>query len=329
MANGNKIGEAYVEIRADADKLGPELQGAKATVERETAEMGESVQKNVANKFQDASSKLSGFVGAATGLLGVAALANRVGDAIGKIAVEFLRAKDNALEFRRAAREIDDVQAAIDQLADSTASYTANLKNGFFILTDYVGLTEERSRAAKIAVLEEERTQRQAIAALERRNELERERVARLKEEAAARRQIIAENQALEDAQLTGVEKIAREEERARREVLQRIAETEDQLTKNALQRRLELIEQIADAQRKALAEQEAREKAADEERQRRAEESAQKQADALASALTGALDRISSAQRVNEAKTMASLREIQRMLESTALYQGHNGRAR
>lgn len=329
MAKGSKIGEAYVELRADADRMETELRDAKGTVERETAEMGQSVEKNVAGKFQDASSKLSGFVGAATGLLGVAALANRVGDALSKVVLSFTRAGDAARDFRQEARGLSsgELTNAIDELNDSVTSGGANLIDYYRRLTDWVGLSEESSRAAKIAILEQERAQRQANDALRRANELERARAQAQQESLKRLAEIEAGNRALIESQLTGLEKVNAREKEMRIEVFEAIAAEQDQRNKDALAKRLELISKIAQAERDAIAERERLEREADAERERRAAESAQKQADALASALTGAYERIASQQRVNDARLLGSLASIQRLLEQTR-FQGQHGRS-
>lgn len=329
MGKGNKIGEAYIELNADPTKLKQDMEAAKTVVEQETAQMGEAVEKNVAGKFQDASSKVSGFVGAATALIGVAAVANRIGDAIGRMAVAFSRADSAASEFRSSTRELADGKLAdeIDRLNDTVTSGTKNVSDWALRWLEYGGVLKDVSRASRIAILEEERAVRQLQVSQERAAELAKVRLQALKEDAATRRQIYQENEAIEISQLSGIERIAREEEQARREVLERIDRTDNELTQAALRRRLELIGIVAQAERDAIAETTRLEAEAAAARERLAVESAQKQADALASAFGGALDRVAHQQRSTNDKILGSLRELNQKLDQTARFAGHSRR--
>jgi hypothetical protein len=152
-----------------------DLQQAKAKVEATTREMGDSADKNIGGGFKDSIRAVTSFVGAVTSIVGTFYVFERLGEKIGTVVMAFVRAKDEALEFRRSLRDLstDQLSAEFDKVAKSTESGFARVVDWGKQLTDVVGLTEEASQAAKLAAIEAEQQQKQQADQIERRIELE------------------------------------------------------------------------------------------------------------------------------------------------------------
>ena len=177
MAFDNTVlGEAVVLLRADSStQMDADLQQAKAKVEATTREMGDSADKNIGGGFKDSIRAVTSFVGAVTSIVGTFYVFERLGEKIGTVVMAFVRAKDEALEFRRSLRDLstDQLSAEFDKVAKSTESGFARVVDWGKQLTDVVGLTEEASQAAKLAAIEAEQQQKQQADQIERRIELE------------------------------------------------------------------------------------------------------------------------------------------------------------
>lgn len=293
---GGKLGDAYVDIHGSTDNLKADLQSAKTETERSTADMGNSVDTHVTKRWQDASSKVTGFIGSVTSIVGVAYVFERLGERISKIALYFTRAGDAAREFRQdiSRLSVDQLNKQIDELNDSTTSGAANARDLFDRFTDYLGLTKNAARAAKLAILEEARAAETAREVAERASKIKQDRIKAEKEAAARRSEIDAQNEQLEIDQLQGIKKIEAERERAKRETLQKLEAEEDQLAKRRLEYQLTLIDKKYQAEIDKARD-------AEREKQRLAEDSARKQAEALASALTGALNQVLKQQATSQ----------------------------
>jgi len=328
MAAGkDKLGEAYVEIRADDSKLSGDMDKAEQVVEQKTEQMGENIDENVAEKIQGASSKVTGFIGAFTAMVGVGFLMERLGEKISKIALSFIRAKDNALEFQRSLRDAkstEELQKQLNDLNDSVTSGAANIANAYHAATDFFGLTEETSRGAKRALIEEEIAARRVNEVKKRAAELEKKRLALVKEitdaEKARYDKIKAENEQLEIDALSGIDKIERERERKRREVQKRIEEETNESNKRILKKQLDLIDKSFDKQIEAVRKIDDATRELDAQRiadkERQEIESIQRQADALERAMTNALKTIAGKQTTG-GNLAVPIKEVGRRIEA------------
>jgi hypothetical protein len=178
MALGqNKLGEAYVDVRARTEQLDADLTQAKNKTEQATAEMGTSAEKNIAKGFKQSISAVTSFVGAVTSIVATFVIFERLGEKIGSVVMAFVRAKDAALEFRRSLRDmnLEQLGKEFDEVAQKTESGFRRVVDWGAQLTDTIGLTEEASQKAKLAAIEAEMADQRRIISLERRNELQRE----------------------------------------------------------------------------------------------------------------------------------------------------------
>lgn len=288
---GNKMGDAYVEMHGDTAPLKRDVAEAKTVVETETAKMGAAADGNIAKGFQKASGKVTGFIGAVTGMIGVAFVFERIGEKIGGMVMHLVRAGDAARDFRQdvSRLSVQELNAEIDKLNDSVTSWTSVVGDWYNRANDAVGLTEETSRAAKIAILEEARASRIAADATARRAEAESDlakvQAERARAAAANRAAIDAENEQLEIDALDGVDRINAERERKTREMLLRIAAEEDGIARERLEYQLELLKQKYDRELQAFNDN-LRKKAAAE------TEAARRQADILAKAMADAFQK-------------------------------------
>lgn len=293
---GGKLGDAYVDIHASTDNLKADLENAKTETERAASNMGNSVDTHVTKRWQDASSKVTGFIGSVTSIIGVAYVFERLGEKISSLVLYFTRAGDAAREFQQdvSRLSVEQINKQLDELNDSTTSGAANAADLAKRFTDYLGLTENAARAAKIAILEEARAAETAREVAERASKIKQDRIKAEKEAAARRSDIDAQNEQLEIDQLQGIKKIEAERERAKRETLKKIQSEEDYIARLRLEYQLALIDKKyqADIDKARDAEQE---------KQRLAEDSARKQAEALASALTGALNQVLKQQATSQ----------------------------
>lgn len=173
----NRLGEAYVEVTARVTQLDQKLAEAEAKTEQSTKRMGATAEKNIGDGFKRASSQVTSLIGSVTALVGTFYIFERLGEKIGTVAMAFVRAKDNALEFRRALRDLstDQLGAEFDKVAQSTESGIGRIVDWGKQLTDLVGLTEDASQAGKLAAIEAEAQQKRQLEQIKRRIELEKE----------------------------------------------------------------------------------------------------------------------------------------------------------
>jgi len=332
MAKSSKIGGVHVDITAKTDKLKQGLKDARSTVETEAAAMGDAVDKNVTEKFQAASGKVAGFVGSVTAVLGVAFVFKQLGEKITNVVQALVRGRDAARDFRQNLRgmSVEQIGQEIDDLNDSVTSGASEWKNLYFIVTDFLRLTEDARRSAKVALLEEERTARTVIDVRKRGGDLANKLAQADRDRADAAKElsdrVLEDLERLETESLEGIERIERERYNAFIRVQKLREQVDDEYTQGLLVKQLALINKKYDAEIRRFNEAEAIKVAADDarlqrdqqaarDREQREAQSAERTAQALERAIGSAFDRLDSrAASLNDATSSTLSALLQRI---------------
>ena len=302
---GNKVGEAFVDLKVNTSTLTPGLEEGKVKVEQAVDEIENKVvtgNTNIAQSIQGSISKFTAFVGSITAAVGAATLFYKIGLKIGEALfnanaeIDKFNQKsadmfgDPAGRAALLTEEIERIGAKMDKLR-------LKASDSFDPLSDLFGVGFE-DRAAKLEErLKELREQRaKAIEQEEARaNQKRREEEERIIAESADRQRKIAIDLAEGEIKLIlekgeALRKIEADIAAAQSDRIKAALEQERQAINEAFNLRLFRLQQEEDAKIRALEEQQRKEDEARREQERKAIESAERQAKALEKALTSAL---------------------------------------
>jgi hypothetical protein len=304
MSNvGNKVGEAFVDLKVNTDTLTPGLEEGKVKVEQAVDEIENKVvtgNKNIAQSIQGSISKFTAFIGSITAAVGVATLffnvGNKIGEALFKVNAQLDEFKQKTAELftkpiERATLlqdEITRLEAELKKLGETGSDSLAAFST-VDVQSDVRIRNEQRINAR---ILELQKELQSAISQGQRSARLEED---KLIEESAERQRRIAIDVA------EGEEKLNLEREEAIRKIDDEIAlargdriraelEQEKKAINEAFDIRLNRIRQEQAEKDRQRDEQIRKEQQAEDEKERRALESATRQAKALERALTSAL---------------------------------------
>jgi hypothetical protein len=300
---GNKVGEAFVDLKVNTETLSPGLEEGKVKVEQAVDEIENKVvtgNKNIAQSIQGSISKFTAFIGSITAAIGVATLffnvGNKIGEALFKVNAQLDEFKQKTAELftkpiERATLLQDEIvrlESELQKLRETSSTALTAFSTGD-VQSDVRIRNEERIQAR---ILELQKELQSAIIQGQRATRLEED---KLIEESAERQRKIAIDLAEGEIKLIlekgeALRKIEADIAAAQSDRIKAALEQERQAINEAFNLRLFRLQQEEDAKIRALEEQQRKEDEARREQERKAIESAERQAKALEKALTSAL---------------------------------------
>jgi len=355
MASGkDKLGEAYVEIRADDSKLSGDMDNAEQVVDQKSSKMGDDVKKKVGGGFKGIGDSIEGstegmrkFSGAISSTVGIATgLLGSFVAIFGIIKLIQVGASKITESFKKQSELAPDLTKALENQAQNIKKIREETVGEIALREKIKELSEESANVSvpvdsAQAVLEVQKAEEERLKKLVELRKQYNDLVTRLNREALEKQSEEAEKISEKNARKLASNVLRSQLEQLRRSLLEpkeqielryddlfkKINSMSDQLSKDEIERftkivndrkskELDALKDTADAKAKADKDRADAEAQRIADKERQEIESIQRQADALERAMTNALKTIAGKQTTG-GNLAVPIKEVGRRIEA------------